>query len=76
LASKQTKMLDNYLTYDLGKYCDHIIDLEKRMWESQKVGKGKTPALRNFFAWHYECKKAKRIYKFRSKIINSRWCGN
>lgn len=44
LASKQTKMLDNYLTYDL----------EKRMWESQKVGKGKTPALRNFFAWHYE----------------------
>jgi hypothetical protein len=26
------------------------------MWESQKVGKGKTPALRNFFAWHYECK--------------------
>lgn len=36
--------------------CDHFIHLEKRMWESQKVGKGKTPALRNFFAWHYECK--------------------
>ena len=34
----------------------HYIHLEKRTWENQKVGKGKTPALRNFFAWHYECK--------------------
>ena len=59
LASKQTKMLDNYLTYDLGKNDFKVKKymIEKRAWESQKVGKGKTPALRNFFAWHYECKK-------------------
>ena len=57
LASKQTRMLDNYLTYDLGKNDIKIKEfmIEKRTWESQKVGKGKTPALRNFFAWHYEC---------------------
>ena len=39
------------------------------MWESQKVGKGKTPALRNFFAWHYECKQQYALIKLDPRLL-------
>jgi hypothetical protein len=56
IASKQTRNMDQYLSYDIGKALRILTCLEKKTWDLKKVGKGKTPSLRIYFAWHYECK--------------------
>ena len=55
IASKQTRNMDSYLSYDIGKSTSLNSLIEKKTWDLKKVGKGKTPSLRSFFAWHYEC---------------------
>jgi hypothetical protein len=71
IASKQTRNMDSYLSYDICTQYYSKLYIEKKTWDVKKVGKGKTPSLRVFFAWHYECKTPPYLLRCRPETSDS-----
>jgi hypothetical protein len=71
--------MDNYGAFNISRCLSNLmlVEIDSKLWESKKVGKGKTPQLRSYFSWYFDSKvsnltifKGPRLYIHGGALIN------